>query len=310
MSATAVAARPIVVQRPSRSLLVGGDRRHRAAVATLIVIAGISLALAIRDPLGALGVLRNAAIVLVVITLVVSVHELAHLGVARLLGIGATTFAIGFGPVLRSKQAFGVSWQIRALPMGGFVALQGEHDDAGPGSFVRAAAWKRIVILLAGPAANVVLAVVLLAGLVMVMAHLAPLPALQIGISLLFDIVRMTVDAVAAWLPNAASAPMDAPLVGLPGMVAQTGQLLDIGPWMLVLLAAAFSCSAGFLNALPIPPLDGGQAFLIVVRAVTRGRANERFLGHLQVAGLRVLLVFSGGITALDLVRVLTQSGH
>jgi membrane-associated protease RseP (regulator of RpoE activity) len=310
MSASAHAAPMPADAAPSRSLFVGRGRRYPFVLAAVVAGSGIALALAIRDPLGALAVLRNAAIVLAVITLVVGVHELAHLVTARLLGIGTSTFSIGFGPVLRSKSAFGVEWQIRALPMGGFVSLRGEHGDEGPGSFVRAPAWKRIVVLLAGPAANVVLAVALLAGLLVVMAGAAPLQAIGLGVGLLGDIVRLTVDAVAAWLPNATTAPLDAPLVGLPGMIAQTGQLLDIGPWMVVLLAAAFSCSAGFLNALPIPPLDGGQAFLIVVRAASRGRANERLLGRLQVAGLRALLVFSVGITALDLVRVLTHSGH
>ncbi len=94
--------------------------------------------------------LRNAAIVLAVITLVVGVHEMAHLVVARLLGIHATTFAIGFGPVVAARSAFGVAWQIRALPAGGFVALRGESDDDGPGSFVRAAAWRRILVLARG----------------------------------------------------------------------------------------------------------------------------------------------------------------
>ncbi len=135
-------------------------------------------------------------------------------------------------------------------------------------------------------------------------------PAAQLGVSLLFDIIRMTVDAVAAWLPHAAAAPLDAPLVGLPGMIAQTGQLLDIGPWMVVLLAAAFSCSAGFLNVLPIPPLDGGQAVLVAVRSLARGRANEAVLRRVRLAGLWILVGVTGAITALDSIRVLVQLGH
>ncbi len=284
--------------------------RRQLSIGAAIVVGGTALALAVRDPAGALAVARNAAIVLGVITLVVGVHELAHLVVARLLGIRATTFAIGFGPILRQRTAFGVAWQIRALPLGGFVALRGEKSDEGPGSFARAAAWRRIVVLLAGPAANILLAVLLLAGLLMVATRMAPLPAIQLGITLLLEIVRLTVDAVAAWLPHAAAAPLDAPIVGLPGMVAQTGQLLDIGPWMVILLAAAFSCSAGFLNALPIPPLDGGQAALIALRAALGERVNERIVNRLQVAGLRALIVFSGGITALDVVRIVAGPGH
>ena len=310
MSASTFAARSSVATRPLPTLIAGRSRRHKILLAAAVAAAGIGIALAVRDPRGALDVARNAAIVLGVITLIVSVHEFAHLVVARLLGIGATTYAIGFGKVLASKHAAGVDWQIRALPFGGFVSLRGEQGDDGPGSFSSAAAWKRIVVLLAGPASNIVLAVGLLTGLLMVMAHLPALQALTTGWSLLIDIIRMTIDALAAWLPNAIARPLDAPLVGLPGMVAQTGQLLDIGPYMLVILAAAFSCSAGFLNALPIPPLDGGQAFLVVVRALSRGHANEKLLGRVQVVGLRALLVFSGGITALDLVRLLAQSGH
>jgi regulator of sigma E protease len=301
-----VAARPVTSRRPVR-LVIGRPRRQRAAVAVAIALTGIAVALVIRHPVGGLELLRNAVVVLGIITLVVGFHELSHLVTARILGIAATTYAIGFGPVLVSRTKFGVSWQIRALPLGGFVALRGERDDDGPGSFVRAAAWRRILVLLAGPLSNIVLAAVLLTVLLMVITGADAVRSFQGGVQLLAEIVRLTVAAVAAWVPNAFAAPMDAPIVGLPGMVTQTTQLLDMGPWMVFVLAAAFSCSAGLLNILPIPPLDGGQALLVAVRAIGRGHVDEAFLGRLQVAGLRVLLVFSGGITVLDMVRVLAQ---
>jgi regulator of sigma E protease len=96
-------------------------------------------------------------------TLVV-IHELGHFVTARLAGVRVLEFGIGFPPrakVLRSsgETLYTLNW----LPIGGFVKLEGEDGDSAedPRSFVRAALWKKLVILIAGVAMNVVLAFVI-----------------------------------------------------------------------------------------------------------------------------------------------------
>ena len=91
----------------------------------------------------------------------VVIHELGHFITARLAGVRVLEFGIGFPPrakVLRSsgETLYTLNW----LPIGGFVKLEGEDGDVpdDPRSFVNAALWKKLVILVAGVGMNVVLA--------------------------------------------------------------------------------------------------------------------------------------------------------
>src|SRR6202521_4820585 len=102
-----------------------------------------------------------------VISVVVFFHELGHLLVGKKLGVRAMRFSIGFGPRL-----FGFTWgeteyRVSALPLGGYVKFAGDNpyeelapEDRGRG-FLEQPPWKKGLIAVAAPAANLVLAVAL-----------------------------------------------------------------------------------------------------------------------------------------------------
>lgn len=99
------------------------------------------------------------------------IHEFGHFLAARLLGLRVDRFSIGFGPALWKKTVGGVEYRVSAIPFGGYVALpqlDPEGTDALQGGTAQKGApapeipaWKRIVVALAGPFGNVVLAVAL-----------------------------------------------------------------------------------------------------------------------------------------------------
>jgi regulator of sigma E protease len=102
-------------------------------------------------------------------------HELGHYWVARLCGVKVLRFSIGMGKIVWSRR-FGpdqTEWAISALPIGGYVKMLDARDPAtAPATeaertreFTSQKAWKRIAIVAAGPVANFVLAIALLAGL-------------------------------------------------------------------------------------------------------------------------------------------------
>lgn len=102
----------------------------------------------------------------VAIGILVAVHEFGHFWVARRLGIKVLRFSIGFGKPLWQRTAGkdSVEYVIAAIPLGGYVKLLDEREgnvtpQDAPRAFNRQPIWKRIAVLLAGPAFNLVFAV-------------------------------------------------------------------------------------------------------------------------------------------------------
>jgi regulator of sigma E protease len=102
----------------------------------------------------------------VAIGILVAVHEFGHFWVARRLGIRVLRFSIGFGKPLWQRTAGKdpVEYVIAAIPLGGYVKLLDEREgnvpaEEAPRAFNRQPVWKRIAVLLAGPAFNLIFAV-------------------------------------------------------------------------------------------------------------------------------------------------------
>jgi regulator of sigma E protease len=103
---------------------------------------------------------------LVLIGLMVIVHEFGHFIVAKLCRVRVEAFSFGFGPRLFGYKYGDTDYKVCLLPLGGFVKMTGEipGEDAtnDPGAFTSHPRWQRMLIGLAGPVANFVLAFVLL----------------------------------------------------------------------------------------------------------------------------------------------------
>lgn len=103
-------------------------------------------------------------IAILIFGILVATHELGHFVAAKLSGVRVNEFAVGMGPALLKWGKGETQYSLRALPIGGFCAMEGEDDDsADPRSFGRASWWKKIVILCAGAFMNFVTGVVIMA---------------------------------------------------------------------------------------------------------------------------------------------------
>ena len=108
----------------------------------------------------------------VAVSLLVSVHEFGHYYAARKLGFKVLRFSVGFGPALWRRVAGPdrTEYVLAALPLGGYVKLLDEREGPVPDaelsrSFTRRPPWQRIVVLIAGPLANFVFAILILWGM-------------------------------------------------------------------------------------------------------------------------------------------------
>lgn len=135
-------------------------------------------------------------IVVVGILLSIALHELGHLIPAKLFGVKVTQYMIGFGRTLFSVRRGDTEYGVKAIPLGGYIAMIGMYPPAGQGgrarnastgffnslvqdarsssaesvgegeedrTFYRLPVWKRIIVMLGGPFMNLVIGVVLFA---------------------------------------------------------------------------------------------------------------------------------------------------
>lgn len=97
---------------------------------------------------------------IIVFLLVVLLHEFGHFSVAKLVGIKVNEFSVGMGPKIFQKTKGETKYSLRALPIGGYVAMEGEDEESfDPRSFNNVSVFKRMAVVLAGVTMNFILAI-------------------------------------------------------------------------------------------------------------------------------------------------------
>src|SRR5204863_144851 len=102
--------------------------------------------------------------------LLIAAHEAGHLALARLLGMRVETFSIGFGPRIAGFRRGETDYRLSAFPLGGYCKIAGfspddpaAQDPNDSGSYVNKPAWRRFLVIAAGPGLNYLVAFLLIA---------------------------------------------------------------------------------------------------------------------------------------------------
>ncbi|MBQ7288352.1 MAG: site-2 protease family protein [Clostridia bacterium] len=101
--------------------------------------------------------------------IMIVIHEFGHFIAARLTGVRVNEFSVGFGPALFKKQGRETLYAVRAVPFGGYCAMEGEDsksDDSA--AFCNKKPWKRFLIIIMGALFNLIF------GFILIMITLAP----------------------------------------------------------------------------------------------------------------------------------------
>ena len=277
--------------------------------------------------------LPGAAVFLAMLVALIVVHEAAHYVVARRCGMRPVEFFVGFGPTVWSARTRGgLRYGVKLLPAGGYVKIPGmgptETVEASlePFTYRAASRWRRLAVILAGPVSNLVLALVLFATYAMVSPeiHASFVNAVTGSFRMLVDVTVGTLTALFDLVTGAGDyassvasgqAP-DQRMLSVVGGSQVTAELLQQDQGRLLVMAGLFSASVGVLNLLPVLPLDGGHATVVVAEAVmakVRRRPSLRLdASRLQPIALAVVVAFLAlGVSSMwvDALHPVTLAG-
>ena len=96
------------------------------------------------------------------------IHELGHLLMGKAVGVKAEIFSVGYGRGIWKKKIGDTTWQVTAIPLGGYVKFYGDDYDEGrdvKGGFFSVSPLKRIIPVLGGPLFNLILGLIIFLGL-------------------------------------------------------------------------------------------------------------------------------------------------
>jgi regulator of sigma E protease len=260
-------------------------------------------------------------------------HEFGHYFVARLTGVTARRFALGFGPrIFDWTDRRGTLWSLSLLPMGGYVSFPGENDANEKGGYLTRPPIARMAIISAGPLANIIVAITIYAGIYMFqgMPIFLPIassvipgsPAASAGfhpgdrILAVNNVLVSNFDALRPILEGNPgktlgfsierrgvvlnlSATLDGELaggqmVGYLGIWSNVASRQKMGLWLAVVTASQRTWQVTT------------QTFEGIGRALTTGQGAGNFRGVIGVAHLAGQAAAAGGDTLLTLMAVLS----
>jgi membrane-associated protease RseP (regulator of RpoE activity) len=274
--------------------------------------------------------LPGAAVFIGLLSLLVFLHEGGHYLVARRAGMRPTEFFVGFGPTIWARTSRdGLRWGIKAIPAGGYVKIPGmgprEEVEASmePYTYRAATRPRRLAVILAGVAVNLLVAVLLFSTQALLSAEpgVGPVTALGDGVSMTAEVLDATVDGLAGLVTGvgdyagsvvAGEVPEHRMMSPIGGAQLTDG-ILEDDPSNLLLLTGVFSASLALLNLIPLLPLDGGHGALVVAEgALARLRRRPKLrldpnrFTPVAVAVLVALLALSATSAYLDVLHPLS----
>ncbi|MDO4288747.1 MAG: site-2 protease family protein [Eubacterium sp.] len=264
---------------------------------------------------------------LLILSILVVVHEFGHYIAAKKMGVFVEEFSIGMGPSLFSRQGRETLFSIRALPLGGFCKMRGEgaqedDDDApkadqpeslvkddtentadaeDPRSFANKTKGQRFVILVAGAAMNILFAYVLLI-VIFILRGANPLQALGSAAVTTVNFAGTIYQSLYMLITGQVG--MNE-MAGPIGMVSMVHDFFQYGAVTLMTFTALISVNLGVINLLPLPALDGGQIFIIIIEKLVRRDLDPKKANMINYVGFMALMLLAVVIAVNDVLRII-----
>jgi len=240
--------------------------------------------------------LISAIKIIVILGFLVLIHETGHFLVARFFHVKVNEFAIGFGPKIWKKETQTTCYTIRAVPLGGFVNMEGEAEPSKKeGSFSQLSIPKRFAIVAAGAIVNILFGLLL-----SLIVFWISSGSFIIALETVGKLITITAEGIRDLIVSAPTAAEQfVGPVGISSIISSTQGILDF-----LYVMAVISVSLGVTNLLPIPALDGGKLLLLIIEAIRRKPLKEKTELTIQAVGLLFLLALAAYVTFNDITKL------
>lgn len=238
----------------------------------------------------------------------VLIHEAGHFAAAKLLGVAVPTVSLGLGRRLAGFHWRGTDYRLSLLPLGGYVTLAGadptepaDPDVPAQRSFRGRPVWQRILIIAAGPLANLALPVLLFAALQL------PEQSLRVALWGGLEQTGMLCGSMLSQLGEllTGEVSLSRGLGGPIEIIRQASATTAAGVPATAQLLGMLSLSVGLINLLPVPVLDGGQLFFLLAEGLRGRPLSVRLREQAQQAGLVALTLLTLLVFVADVHRLL-----
>lgn len=251
--------------------------------------------------------LINALKIIFLLGFLILIHEGGHCIVAKLCKVKVNEFAIGFGKVIWQKQGKETKYSLRMIPLGGFCSMEGEEEASdSEGSFSKASVWKRIAIVVAGAAVNIIFGIIVYFILVSTVGLQFADPTKDTFLNRIYyggqrtgAFIGSIFESIKMLFTSGVKTDQMVGIVGISEVVVQTSKLVDY-----IYLLSVISVSLGVTNLLPIPALDGGKILVLLIEIIRRKPMKGETEAKIQLIGFSILIALSLFVTYNDILRI------
>ena len=230
---------------------------------------------------------------------------------AKLCKVKVNEFAIGFGKIIWQKQGKETKYSIRLIPLGGFCSMEGETEESDEnGSFSKASVWRRMAIVVAGAAVNIIFGILVYFILISTVGIQFVDPTKDTFFNRIYygakgtgEFVATIFDSIKTLITGGIQADQMVGIVGISEVVVQTNGIINY-----LHLLAVISVSLGVTNLLPIPALDGGKILILLIEVIRRKPMKLETEAKIQLIGFSILMALTIFVTYNDILRIGTGS--
>ena len=254
-----------------------------------------------------ISILINALKIIFLLGFLILIHEGGHCIVAKLCKVTVNEFAIGFVKVIWQKQGKETKYSLRMIPLGGFCSMEGEEEASdSEGSFSKASVWKRIAIVVAGAAVNIIFGIIVYFVLVSTVGLQFADPTKDTFLNRIYyggqrtgAFIGSIFESIKMLFTGGVKTDQMVGIVGISEVVVQTSKLVDY-----IYLLSVISVSLGVTNLLPIPALDGGKILVLLIEIIRRKPMKVETEAKIQLIGFSILIALSLFVTYNDILRI------